>query len=92
MTLLEVLYRYGIPPSERALLALNKSRDVYGVRRVEVREDDRTICVEYDVSRLPGAAIDRLLLGSGIDVIEKVDLAPQPEGAAAAAPAQPSAA
>ena len=32
MTQLDVVYRYGCAPSERAQLALSKVRDVYGVR------------------------------------------------------------
>ena len=56
MTQLDVVYRYGAAPSERAQLALSKVRDVYGVRRVEVREAEKTVRVEYDASRLSGAA------------------------------------
>ncbi len=52
MTQLDVVYRYGAAPSERAQLALSKVRDVYGVRRVEVREAEKTVRVEYDASRL----------------------------------------
>src|SRR6185437_5664925 len=34
MTQLDVLYRYGVPPTEAATLAIAKIREVYGVRRI----------------------------------------------------------
>jgi hypothetical protein len=72
MTQLDVLYRYGSAPGEQALFALSKVRDVYGVRRVEVRESDKTVRVEYDASRLNGAVIHQLLRRAGLDIVETV--------------------
>jgi copper chaperone CopZ len=79
MTQLDVVYRYGAAPSERSLLALSKVRDVYGVRLVEVREAEKTVRVEYDASRLTGAAIHQLLRRAGIDIVETVDGSARPE-------------
>jgi citrate lyase beta subunit len=73
MTQLDVVYRYGAAPSERSLLALSKVRDVYGVRLVEVREAEKTVRVEYDASRLTGAAIQKMLRRAGLDIVETVE-------------------
>jgi hypothetical protein len=83
MTQLDVLYRYGAVPSEQALLALSKVRDVYGVRRVEVREADKTVRVEYDASRLSGTVIHQLLRRAGFDIVETVPRIAHPEETAA---------
>jgi copper chaperone CopZ len=79
MTQLDVLYRYGTAPSEQALLALSKVRDVYGVRLVEVRESEKTVRVEYDASRLNGAVIHQLLRRAGLDIVETVAAIAQTE-------------
>ena len=76
MTQLDVLYRYGTAPSEQALFALSKVRDVYGVRLVEVSEADKTVRVEYDASRLNGALIHQLLRRAGLDIVETVAMIP----------------
>ena len=85
MTQLDVVYRYGAAPSERAQLALSKVRDVYGVRRVEVREAEKTVRVEYDASRLTGAVIHQLLRRAGLDIVETVAGSAQAEESAGAA-------
>lgn len=90
MTQLDVLYRFGNPPSENAMLALSKVRDVYGVRRLDFQEAARTVRVEYDASRLSGAIIHQLLRRAGLDIVETVNLMPQPEDLAAAATVLPS--
>jgi copper chaperone CopZ len=84
MTQLDVVYRYGAAPSERAQLALSKVRDVYGVRRVEVREAEKTVRVEYDASRLTGAVIHQLLRRAGLDIVETVAGSAQAEECAGA--------
>ena len=90
MTQLDVLYRYGTPPSERAVMAISKVRDVYGVRRLEFSEAEKTVRVEYDASRLTGAVIHQLLRRAGLDIVETVSLIPQPEDTASPTPVQPS--
>jgi hypothetical protein len=87
MTQLDVLYRYGAAPSEPVALALSKVRDVYGVRRLEVREADKTVRVEYDASRLNGALIYQLLRRAGLDIVETVAMIPTVEDAATPATA-----
>jgi hypothetical protein len=90
MTQLDVLYRYGASPSERAILALSKVRDVYGVRRMEFDENAQTVRVEYDASRLTGSVIHQLLRRAGLDIVETVSMIPKPEDTAPPAPVQPS--
>jgi len=90
MTQLDVLYRYGVPPTERAMLALSKVRDVYGVRRMAIDEAAKTVRVEYDASRLTGPVIHQLLRRAGLDIVETVSMFPVPEDTAPPAPVQPS--
>ena len=90
MTQIDVLYCYGAPPAERALLALSKVRDVYGIRRMEFDETAHTVRVEYDASRLSGPVVHQLLRRAGLDIIETVSMIPQPEDIAPPAPVQPS--
>jgi hypothetical protein len=70
MTQLEVSYRYGAPPAEAAMRALDGMREVYGVRRITFDEKARTVRVEYDASRLKQPVIAGLLRSAGIDVRE----------------------
>ena len=90
MTQLDVLYRYGAAPTERALLALSKVRDVYGVRRMTFDEAAKTVRVEYDASRLTEPVIHQLLRRAGLDIVETVSMIPKVEDAAPPAPVQAS--
>jgi hypothetical protein len=90
MTQLDVVYRYGVAPGERAMLALAKVRDVYGVRRMEFDEPGKTVRVEYDASRLTGAVIHQLLRRAGLDIVETVNLIPGPTDTAPPAPVKAS--
>jgi hypothetical protein len=90
MTQLDVLYRYGAAPTERAVLALSKARDVYGVRRMEFDEAAKTVRVEYDASRLTEAVIHQLLGRAGLDIVETVSMIPELEVAAAPVSVQAS--
>ena len=74
MTQLDVLYRYGVPPSEAGVAALGRVREVYGIRQVEVDERAKTVRVEYDSSRLTEAVIHQLLRRAGVDLVERVSL------------------
>ena len=78
MTQLDVLYRYGIPPTERSVLALARVREVYGIRHLELNERERTVRIEYDASRLTEPVIHQLLRRSGVDIVERVVLAAPP--------------
>jgi copper chaperone CopZ len=90
MTQLDVLYRYGVPPSEAAALAIARIREVYGVRRVTFDESQKTVRVEYDATRLNEATIHQLLRRAGFDIVERLPMftepEPVPEPVAAAAP------
>jgi len=90
MTQLDILYRYGAPPSERAVLALSKVRDVYGVRHLAIDEAAKTVRVEYDATRLTGAIVHQLLRRAGLDIVETVSLILKPEDTAPPISVQPS--
>ena len=86
MTQLDVLYRYGVPPSESAILAMARVREVYGVRRMDLDEADKTVRVEYDATRLTEPVIHQLLRRAGLDIVETVPgwvTLPPPEPVAA---------
>jgi TolB-like protein len=88
MTQLDVMYRYGAAPSEAAMMALGRVREVYGVRKLTFDEAAKTVRLEYDATRLTEPIVHQLLRRSGIDVVERVSLLPpQPEPVAAAATA-----
>jgi hypothetical protein len=90
MTQLEVLYRYERHPSEAAMFALGNARDVYGIRRIKLDPDWKTIRVEYDATRLNKAIVAELLRRAGIDLVEELPLIPPqpPAEPVVAAPAQ----
>jgi len=75
MTYLDVAYRYGATPGEREMRAIDGMREVYGIRKVDFQEKDRTLRVEYDASRLNESAVAKLLRQAGIDVLERLTLA-----------------
>jgi hypothetical protein len=75
MTQLEVAYRYGAPPGEPELRAIDAIREVYGVRRITFTEKEHILRVEFDASRLTEDAIAGMLRQAGIDVREKLMLA-----------------
>ena len=74
MTQLDVLYRYDAPPSESAMLAMAKVREVYGVRRIAFDEAKKTVLVEFDASRLTEAVIHELLRRAGLDIVERMPM------------------
>jgi hypothetical protein len=74
MTAVEVLFRYGVPPNESVMSAYGQLSDVYGVRRMQLQESDRTVRVEYDATRLNEAKVEKLLRSAGFDITEKLAL------------------
>ena len=78
MTQLDVLYRYGVPPSESATLAMAKVREVYGVRRMVLDEAKKTVLVEFDASRLTEPVIYELLRRAGLDIVETMPMSVTP--------------
>ncbi len=84
-TNLDALYRYEMHPAEAAMIALDKVRGVYGIRKIAFDEKQKTVRVEFDFSRLNRATIADLLRSTGIDIAEEIALAPPP-----ATPAPPA--
>ena len=74
MTLLDVVFKYGTPPGEKVMMAVNNAREVYGVRKIKFDEKERTIRVEYDATRLNHGEIAGILRSAGIDLRERVQL------------------
>jgi hypothetical protein len=85
MTQLDVVYRYGTPPTESATLAMAKVREVYGVRHMQLNESEKTVRIEYDASRLSASVIHQLLRRAGLDIVDTVPMfaTPPPEPVAA---------
>jgi TolB-like protein len=86
MTQLDVLYRYGVPPTEAATLAIAKMREVYGVRHLAFDEAEKTVRVEYDATRLTEPVIHQLLRRAGLDVVERLPMFAAPVSEPEAAP------
>lgn len=74
MTAVEVLFRYGLAPGEAEMSAMGQFSNVYGIRRVRFDEPKRTICIEYDATRMNELTVENLLRSAGVDVLEKVPL------------------
>lgn len=74
MTSVEVLFRYGMPPGEAEMSALNQMSNVYGIRRVQFNDVERTIRVEYDATRLNESTVEKLLRSAGFDIRERLAL------------------
>ena len=75
MTQLEVAYRYGAPPNEAIMRALDNVREVYGVRRITFNESEHIIRVEFDASRFKEPVVGGLLRRTGLDLGERLVLA-----------------
>lgn len=75
MTAVDVVFRYGNNPGEREMRALDNVWEVYGIRRVQFNEGEKTIRVEYDATRMNEDVVAGLLRRAGIDVREKLSLA-----------------
>ena len=79
MTQLDVLYRFEGSPGENVALAISKLRDVYGIRRLDVREREQTVRIEYDASRLTEPVVRNMLRRTGLEVVEQIELSKAPE-------------
>ncbi len=47
------------------MLAISKVREVYGIRRLEFNETEKTVRVEYDATRLNEPVVHQLLRRAG---------------------------
>lgn len=72
MTNVEVQFRYTQHPSEATMRAVADLSDVYGIRRVRLDQEERTILVEYDATRLATANVFQLLRRAGLSVTEQI--------------------
>lgn len=90
MTQLDVLFRYENHLTEPAMFAIGNLREVYGIRRVRIDEEWKTIRVEYDATRLTAPVIQHLLRRAGVSIVEQLPLIP-PQEAAPAVPEQAAA-
>jgi hypothetical protein len=88
-TNLDVLYRYDLHPTEAAMVALGKARGVYGIRKIVLNEQEKTLRVEFDFTRLNRAVVAELLRSAGIDLVEEIPLAPPAAPKEEPAPALP---
>ncbi len=75
MTAVDVCFRYGAAPGEQAMRGIDRLWEVYGIRRVQFDEQERTVTVEYDATRFSDAMVASLLRRAGIDLREKLALA-----------------
>ena len=75
MTYLEAAFRYQTTPGEKELRAIDSIREVYGIQRIQFNEQERTVRVLFDASRLKSEAVARLLRQAGINVQEQLVLA-----------------
>ena len=75
MTMLDVCFRYGLPPGENEMRALKSVREVYGIRAINFDEKNKTVRVEFDASRLTEANVEALLRSADFDIKEKIVLA-----------------
>ena len=69
MTTVEIRFRYSAPPTEAA-----STRDVYGLRRIQIDAATQTLLVEYDATRLNAATVGNLVRSTGIQIAEILPL------------------
>lgn len=56
------------------MTALGKARGVYGIRKIVLDEQQKTMRVEFDFTRLNRAVVAELLRSAGIDIVEEIPL------------------
>jgi hypothetical protein len=74
MTAVDVCFHYETPPGEAEMRALDRVWEVYGIRRIQFNEPERTVRVEYDATRLSEDVVASLLRRAGLDLKEKAAL------------------
>jgi hypothetical protein len=83
MVSVEAVFHYAGVPSEIEMLAISKVREIYGIRHVEFDENEHSVLLEYDATRLSISDLSRLLRNAGI-VLQEAAVAPKKEAVAAA--------
>jgi hypothetical protein len=86
MTTVEILFRYGVQPTDQVAMALASTREVYGIRKLRFDRAARTLRVEYDATRLNAATVTNLVRGAGMQIAEEMSLIPPQAPPAPAAP------
>jgi len=80
---MDIQFRYKQHPTEDTMRAVADLYDVYGIRRVRLNREERSVLVEYDATRLGAANVFQLLRRAGLSVFEQISAFPPP-----AAPAE----
>ena len=75
MTAVDVCFRYGGAPDERAMRGVDRLWEVYGIRRIRFDEQEQTVTVEYDATRFDDSMVAALLRRAGLDLREQLALA-----------------
>jgi hypothetical protein len=87
MTSVEILFRYATPLTETVAQALARTREVYGICRLDIDRAAHTLRVEYDATRLDAATVAKLIRQAGLEIDGELPLIPPqkaPEKASAA--------
>ncbi|MHB1936555.1 MAG: hypothetical protein ACYCOR_08205 [Acidobacteriaceae bacterium] len=71
-TNIDVCFSYTQHPTEDTMRAVADLYDVYGIRRVRLKQAERTVLVEYDATRLSAAVVFQLLRRAGLSVTEEI--------------------
>ncbi len=74
MTAVEVVFKYDYPPTEVTMRAMDYVREVYGIRRIRFDDNEQTVRVEYDATRLNDGTVAALLRRTGLSLGEKLQL------------------
>jgi hypothetical protein len=78
MTTVEILFRYATPPTDSVTFALASTQEVYGISRLRFDRAARTLCVEYDATRLNAATVTKLVRQAGLEITEALPLVSEP--------------
>lgn len=68
MTLLDCTFFYNAPLGYSQAIALDQARRIYGIRNLLISEEDHSIRVEYDSSRLRETDIEAILRDAAIQL------------------------
>lgn len=77
MTEVEIFFRYATPPTETVAQALARTREVYGIRRLDFDRAAHTLRVEYDATRLDAATVAKLIREAGLEIDGEVASEPR---------------
>jgi hypothetical protein len=66
MTKVQARYEILRPPDDTFLEAIGRAHGIYGLLRLQIAPDSRTLLVDFDASRLTLADLDRAMLQEGL--------------------------